>query len=133
MQETLAKTSVPLSCITREPIASKRFSISIGVKSCPKKLKKISITVKNKESIVVAITKVKDINTPILLTRLKKQKLTLIDQLKELPKESPLQKVYIVSTTSSKLSYIVEKVIKHQEEEKILIFYNGNNTAYYIT
>jgi len=68
----LAKTSIPLSYITREPITSKRFLISIGVKSYPRKLKKIFITIKNKESIVVAVTKVKDINTPILLTRLKK-------------------------------------------------------------
>ena len=28
---------------------------------------------------------------------------------------------------------MVKKVIKHQEEEKILIFYNSDNTAYYIT
>jgi hypothetical protein len=49
------------------------------VKSSPKKLKKTPITIKNKESIVVAVTKVKDINTPILPTRLKKRKLTLID------------------------------------------------------
>jgi len=68
----LAKTSVPLSYIAREPITSKRFLISIGAKSSPKKLKKIFITVKNKESIVAAVTKVKDINTPISLTRLKK-------------------------------------------------------------
>ena len=68
----MAKTGVPLSCVTREPITSKRFLVSIGVKSSPKKLKKIPITIKNKESIVVAVTRVKDINTPILPTRLKK-------------------------------------------------------------
>ena len=72
MQETLAKTSVPLSYITGEPITSKRFLVSIGVKSSPKKLKKIFITIKNKKSIVVAVTRVKDINTLVLLTRLKK-------------------------------------------------------------
>ena len=72
MQETLAKASIPLSYITREPITSKRFLISIGVKSSPKKLKKIFITVKNKESIVAAVTGVKDINTSVLPTCLKK-------------------------------------------------------------
>jgi hypothetical protein len=75
----LAKTGVPLSYIAREPITSKRFLISIGVKSSPKKLKKIPATIKNKESTVVAVTRVKDINTPVLPTRPKKQKLTLID------------------------------------------------------
>ena len=49
------------------------------MKSSPKKLKKTPVTVKNKESIVVAVTKVKDINTPVLPTRLKKRKLTLTD------------------------------------------------------
>ena len=68
----MAKASIPLSYVTREPITSKRFLISIGAKSSPKKLKKILITVKNKESIVVAMTKVKDINTSVLPTRLKK-------------------------------------------------------------
>ena len=38
----------------------------------------------------------------------------------------------MVGITSLKLSYVVEKVIKHQEEEKILIFYDGDNAAYYI-
>ena len=72
MQKILAKTSVPLSYITREPITNKRFLVFIEVKNSPKKLKKISITVKNKKSIAVAITGVKDINTSILLTCLKK-------------------------------------------------------------
>jgi hypothetical protein len=58
----LAKTGVPLSYVAGEPITSKRFLISIGEKSSPKKLKKISTTIKNKESIAVAMTKVKDIN-----------------------------------------------------------------------
>ena len=75
----MAKTSIPLSYVAGEPITSKRFLISIGVKSSPKKLKKIPVTIKNKESIVVAVTGVKDINTPILLTCLKKRKLTLTD------------------------------------------------------
>jgi len=112
-QETLAKTGVPLSCVAGEPIAGKRFSISAGVKSCPKKLKKIPVTVKNKESTAVAVTEVKDIDTPVSPTRPKKRKLTLTDQLKELPEESPLQKVCVVGTTSSTLSYVVEKVMKH--------------------
>ena len=75
----MAKTSVPSSYVAGEPIISKRFLISIGAKSSPKKLKKIPATVKNKESIVAAVTKVKDIDTPILLTRTKKRKLTLTD------------------------------------------------------
>jgi len=131
-QETLAKTGVPSSCVAGEPVAGKRFSVSAGAKSSPKKSKKIPATVKNKESTAAAVTEVKDIDTPVSPTRPKKRKLTLTDQLKELPEESPLRKVCVVGTTSSKLSYVVEKVMKHQEEEKILIFYDGDNAAYYI-
>ena len=131
-QETLAKTGVPSSCVAGEPVAGKRFSISAGARSSPKKSKKIPATVKNQESTAATVTEVKDIDTPISPTRPKKRKLTLTDQLKELPEESPLRKVCVVGTTSSKLSYVVEKVMKHQEEEKILIFYDGDNAAYYI-
>ena len=47
MQETLIKTNIFLFYITREPITSKRFSISIKAKSSPKKLKKTFTTIKN--------------------------------------------------------------------------------------
>ncbi|OCL06148.1 hypothetical protein AOQ84DRAFT_390389 [Glonium stellatum] len=131
-QETLAKTGVPSSCVAGEPVAGKRFSLSTGVKSSPKKSKKAPTTVKNEENTVVATTEATGIDTPVSPTRAKKRKLTLTDQLKELPEESPLRRVCVVGTTSSKLSYVIEKVMKHQEEEKILIFYDGDNTAYYI-
>jgi hypothetical protein len=78
-QETLAKTSVRSSCVAGERITGKRFSISAGARSSAKKSKKISATVKNQESTAATVTQVKDINTPISPTRLKKQKPTLTD------------------------------------------------------
>jgi hypothetical protein len=38
----------------------------------------------------------------------------------------------IVGTTSSKMSYLLERVMALHLEEKILIFYDAENTAYYI-
>lgn len=38
----------------------------------------------------------------------------------------------ILSTSSSKLSYLVSQVAKYQKDEKIIIFYDAENTAYYI-
>jgi hypothetical protein len=38
----------------------------------------------------------------------------------------------IVGTTSSKMSYLLERVMALHSEEKILIFYDAENTAYYI-
>lgn len=38
----------------------------------------------------------------------------------------------IVGTTSAKLSYLISQILKHYKDEKILIFYDGDNVAYYI-
>ena len=47
MQKILIKTNIYLFYITKKFITSKRFLISIKVKSSIKKLKKISVIVKN--------------------------------------------------------------------------------------
>lgn len=49
-----------------------------------------------------------------------------------LPPASPLRKSTICGTASAKLSYLIDRVIALQKEEKILIFYEGDNIAYYI-
>jgi hypothetical protein len=38
----------------------------------------------------------------------------------------------ILSTASSKLSYLITEVLKYQKSEKIIIFYETDNVAYYI-
>jgi len=49
-----------------------------------------------------------------------------------LPPTSPLSKTTICGTASAKLSYLIDRVTTLQKEEKILIFYEGDNIAYYI-
>ena len=49
-----------------------------------------------------------------------------------LPPISPLRKTTICGTASAKLSYLIDRVTTLQKEEKILIFYEGDNIAYYI-
>lgn len=49
-----------------------------------------------------------------------------------LPEESPLMKTQFVATASAKLTYLLDQVIKYQESEKIIIFYENDNTAYWI-
>ena len=51
---------------------------------------------------------------------------------RELPSDSPLAKASVIGTTSAKLSYLLCRVIELYEQEKILIFYDGDNTAFYI-
>ncbi|KAJ9621890.1 hypothetical protein H2203_006770 [Taxawa tesnikishii (nom. ined.)] len=49
-----------------------------------------------------------------------------------LPPGSDLLNTRIVGTTSAKLSYLVSRILKYHREEKILVFYDGDNIAYYV-
>ncbi|KAI0543086.1 SNF2 family N-terminal domain-containing protein [Xylaria digitata] len=44
----------------------------------------------------------------------------------------PLARTRIVSTVSAKLSYLIDSIIKHQDNEQILIFYDNDNVAFYL-
>lgn len=46
--------------------------------------------------------------------------------------DSPLASASILSTASAKLSYLMDRIVIHQEAEKILVFYEAENVAYYI-
>lgn len=46
--------------------------------------------------------------------------------------DSALAKTKISGTASTKLSYLLDRVVVLQQEEKILIFYEGDQIAYYI-
>ena len=49
-----------------------------------------------------------------------------------LPPDSNLAKTQLSGTASAKLSYLLDRVIALQQDEKILIFYEGDHIAYYI-
>ncbi|ORY57522.1 P-loop containing nucleoside triphosphate hydrolase protein [Pseudomassariella vexata] len=44
----------------------------------------------------------------------------------------PLAKTRIISTVSAKLSYLIDSIVKYQEVEQIIIFYENDNVAYYL-
>ncbi|KAI9697304.1 MAG: hypothetical protein M1836_004868 [Candelina mexicana] len=50
----------------------------------------------------------------------------------ELATDSTLVRTAIVGTASSKLSYLIDRIVGLHKVEKILIFYEGDNIAYYI-
>ncbi|KAH0276652.1 hypothetical protein KCU91_g3726, partial [Aureobasidium melanogenum] len=50
----------------------------------------------------------------------------------QLPANSALRKTSIVGTTSAKLSYLLSRIEELYRDEKILVFYDNDNTAYYI-
>nr|POE56182.1 putative atp-dependent helicase c17a2.12 [Quercus suber] len=50
----------------------------------------------------------------------------------ELPPSSPYRQTHVVGTASAKLTYLTTQILEHQLKEKIIIFYDGKNVAYYI-
>ena len=54
------------------------------------------------------------------------------DKVVSLDLSSPLASTSIVSTSSAKLSYLMDRIMAHYEWEKILVFYEADNVAYYI-
>jgi len=50
----------------------------------------------------------------------------------ELSDDSPFSRGHLTGTTSAKLSYLTSQILKYYQEEKILVFYEGDNIAYYI-
>ncbi|KAL5366707.1 hypothetical protein BJX96DRAFT_183127 [Aspergillus floccosus] len=51
---------------------------------------------------------------------------------KTLPLESPLAQTKLVATASAKLTYLLDQVDRLHKEEKIIIFYDNDNSAYWI-
>ncbi|QIW97760.1 hypothetical protein AMS68_003278 [Peltaster fructicola] len=54
------------------------------------------------------------------------------DDRPELPEDSPYHKAKIIGSTSTKLSYLITQILRYYKDEKILVFYDGDNVAYYI-
>jgi hypothetical protein len=117
----LAKTGVPPSCVgSQQPVTSRRVSIMTSKTSSQEMDKADPLNGPSKSAILASPA------------RLKKRKLTLAEEQAELPATSELRKTHITGTTSAKLTYLLDKVMQHQATEKIIIFYDGDNAAFYI-
>ncbi|KAF2190721.1 hypothetical protein K469DRAFT_558590 [Zopfia rhizophila CBS 207.26] len=121
------KAGVPSSCVGGQPVTSRRASI-LPTKASPKKPKP-PVTIPEPTDIPDGS---KEADAPASPNRPKKRRLTMADETAELPEDSPLRNTRVIGTTSAKLTYLMEKVMKHQAEEKIIIFYDGDNAAFYI-
>jgi hypothetical protein len=51
---------------------------------------------------------------------------------RSLPEESPLKQTRLVGVASAKLRYLLDKVLEFHETEKIIIFYDHQNTAFWV-
>jgi hypothetical protein len=119
LETTPMKSGIPQGLIEgSQPLNSRRASI-LASKASPRKQGKTELTGSPEPS------------TP-LLARSKKRKRTHDDEIANLPRDSPLLDTRIIGTTSAKLTYLVDKVVEHQATKKIIIFYDGDNAAFYI-
>ncbi|KAF1834546.1 hypothetical protein BDW02DRAFT_328933 [Decorospora gaudefroyi] len=119
---SLRKIGVPSSLVRgQQPLTNRRASTIKSKLLSPQKptgLKPANIA--------------QDNTTQISPARTKKRKLTFADETADLPASSSLRDTRVVGTTSAKLTYLLDKVMKHQAMEKIIIFYDGDNAAFYI-
>ncbi|KAI1334991.1 SNF2 family N-terminal domain-containing protein [Xylariaceae sp. FL0016] len=44
----------------------------------------------------------------------------------------PLAKTRIISTASAKLTYLLESILEHQDDEQIIVFYDNENVAWHL-
>lgn len=134
--DQLHKIGVPSSAIGTSPLTSRRAS-AMTSKASPIKPVKISLkTGSNPRPSVPIKAQQSSSNLPPDHTKSptipRKRRLTLSDEIAELPEKSPLRDTRIIGTTSAKLSYLVNKVVHHAPTSKILIFYEGDTTAFYL-
>ncbi|KAF2446712.1 hypothetical protein P171DRAFT_383500 [Karstenula rhodostoma CBS 690.94] len=132
----LQKVGVPSSAVGASPLASRRAS-AMATKSSPKKpdtsqhQQETATPIKPEQSSTEADNTPAP-NRPKSPTIPRKRKLTLSDSTAELPADSSLYRTQITGTTSAKLSYLLTKIVANAATSKILIFYDGDNTAFYL-
>jgi hypothetical protein len=47
--------------------------------------------------------------------------------------KGPLELTKITATVSAKLSYLIDSIVEHQEDDKMIIFYENENVAWYLS
>jgi hypothetical protein len=117
--DSLPKPGVPSSCLgNQQTLTSRRVSVVTSKMSSKKDERSEDIQVLPKAAFPL---------------RPKKRKATLTEEHADIAADSPLQNTRIIATTSAKLTYLLDKVVEHQATEKIIIFYDGDNAAFYIS
>ena len=141
----LTKSGIPTSSIDGEPILKRRLSLTPrGGKSSPKKSMKAykivkpqkkrnrpSSKIKQEEASAAGPPSSVDPTSQLTGIHAKDQRF-VEDNTICLSADSPFLRSRLVGTTTAKLSYLASQILKFYQHEKILIFYDGDNVAYYI-
>lgn len=141
----LTKAGIPASSLVGEPVLRRRSSSSskgATAKTSPAKVTRAFKVVKNRspkkgtplDAEETGSPGVKTEDTAAASTPNQKRKRSAGTELSfaELAEDSPYLRSRIVGTTSAKMSYLISQILKYYKDEKILVFYDGDNVAYYI-
>src|SRR5262249_44377426 len=123
--ESTLKMGIPTSSLVSEISSSKRTRQSSAAKPSPKKRKRL---IEENEGQGSQVPSAVPIESP---KPQRKRKSSEADKV-PIATDSALRQPSIIGTTSSKLSYLLEQILRFHHDEKILVFYDGDNTAYYI-
>ena len=125
---TMVKNGVPSSTLD-DSMGSKRISVLGTSKASPKKPRSYSKTT------LKSPQEAKDAQDSTAQRRQaqKRKRDSDMNADIELPRESPVGATEVAGTTSSKLSYLLDKVLELYRDEKIIIFYDSNHIAYYLS
>ncbi|KAI5370373.1 Putative helicase, P-loop containing nucleoside triphosphate hydrolase [Septoria linicola] len=133
----LSKTGVPTSSIHGEPLLLRRGSHSASRKS---RSPRGSMSRHFRVTKPLGKTKTKCRQSPEVLKSMRisleaqsEAESFVREQQPPLVERSPYLQARIVGTTSAKLSYLISKILQYQDSEKILVFYSGDNSAFYIS
>ena len=130
----LTKSGMPASSINGEPVVIRRSSVSPRKKQSPKTERQTSrfVSLESPVDQKEELGPFGDIESkPVRAGTKRKCQETTLDE--HLPvADSPVARTQIIGTTSAKLSYLLDEILKHHRNEKIIIFYEGDNIAYYI-
>ncbi|KAF2464944.1 uncharacterized protein BDR25DRAFT_328989 [Lindgomyces ingoldianus] len=130
-EHTRLMAGVPSSCVGGQPLTSRKTAATT-FNASPKKPKQ-PIANPNPSDTLDTPAQAEAIAAPASpIQAKKKRRLTLADEMADLPPDSPLLNTRVIGTTSAKLSYLIEAIVTHQSISKILIFYDGDNTAFYL-
>lgn len=125
----MVKAGVPSSSVSQNHMGMKRLSVSGAALTTPKNHRKpdhagASVGARGEE-----------LPSPAEKARQgrKRRRLSTGDPHVELAAETSLGRASVIGTTSSKMSYLLGRVLELYREEKILVFFDADYIAYYLS
>jgi helicase-like protein/SNF2 domain-containing protein len=130
---TSSKACIPSSAVHIERLASKRTSAVSPQKSSKKPpATPKAIGAPTKKDAIEPDTIDKTSKESPMSAKLSRKRKREMDT-RELDEDSALRKSAIIGTVSAKLTYLLDRINQFHKDEKIIVFYDGDNAAFYLS